>query len=84
MFTYGYDLSTHTNGFMSGVAEIISVNGNGLSFPFVSPACVVPEHNEFRQYLWSYQFKAKILNFTHVLAMRYHQRLSYSSIVQLD
>lgn len=38
------DLSTDPDGLMSGVAEEVSVNGNGLSLPFVGPACVVPKH----------------------------------------
>lgn len=37
-------LSADPDGLMSGVAEEVSVNGNGLSLPFVGPACVVPEH----------------------------------------
>lgn len=40
-----YNLSTDSDGFMSGVAEIVSINGDGLSLPFVSPASVVPKHN---------------------------------------
>lgn len=38
------DLSTDPDGLMSGVAEEVSVDGDGLSLPFVGPACVVPEH----------------------------------------
>lgn len=40
-----YDLSTDPDGFMSGVAEEVSIDRNGLSLPFVSPACIVPKHN---------------------------------------
>lgn len=38
------DLSTDPDGLMSGVAEEVPVDGNGLSLPFVGPACVVSEH----------------------------------------
>lgn len=38
------DLSTDPDGLVSGVAEEVSVDGNGLSLPFVGPACVVPKH----------------------------------------
>lgn len=41
LLPYRYDLSTDSNGFMSSVAEIISIDGDGLSLPFVGPACII-------------------------------------------
>lgn len=37
------DLATHSDGFMSGVAEEVSIDGDGLTLPLVGPAGVVPE-----------------------------------------
>lgn len=45
MFSHRYDLSTHSDGLVSGVAEEVSVDGDGLPLPFISPPPVVPERN---------------------------------------
>lgn len=47
------DLATDPDGLVSGVAEEVSVDGNGLSLPFVGPACVVPERTTTPQHLRS-------------------------------
>lgn len=80
-----YDLSTDSDGFMSGVAEIISINGDGLSLPFVSPSCIVPKHNTaglcactisvLTRKIFPFQrFEAELLHFTYALPMRLHLR----------
>lgn len=37
------DLATHSDGLMSGVAEEVSIDGDGLTLPLVGPAGVVPD-----------------------------------------
>jgi len=42
-FSHRYDLPADADGLVSGVTEVIPIDGNGLALPFVGPACIVPE-----------------------------------------
>lgn len=50
--SYRYDLSTNSDGFMSSVAEIISIDGDGLSLPLVGPACIISTQQKWIHTLW--------------------------------
>lgn len=41
--TYRDDLSTDPNGLMSGICEIISIDGNSFAMPFISPSSIISE-----------------------------------------
>lgn len=49
MLTHRNDLATHSYGLVSGVAEVVSINGDGLASPLISPSCVVPAVIQDRQ-----------------------------------
>lgn len=42
LLTHRNDLATHSDGLVSGVAEVISINGDGLALPLICPSSVVP------------------------------------------
>lgn len=69
--SYRYDLSTNSDGFMSSVAEIISIDGDGLSLPLVGPACIISTQQKWIHTLWGWirQLNAPVRNNREMIAL---------------